>query len=259
MARAAFALLLAPTLLLLAACGDSDPTPALDDAPKQASAVHGGKLYDKFWKVSDATAPASTHPLWSKRPDADSNKRTGSDTWRCKECHGWDYRGAAGAYAQGSHKTGIAGVFGSDLSAEALGTSLAEAHGYKAAGLAAIDLESLVMFLREGLVDTTKWIDDEGSFRGDAAKGKALYMKGLGSNRACKVCHGEDGLKPPKGAPADYNDFVGMVASKNPTEFLHKVRFGHPGSKMPAAVKGAAAMQDISDLAAFTQTLPKAK
>ena len=27
---------------------------------------------------------------------------SGSDTWRCKECHGWDYMGVDGAYAGGS-------------------------------------------------------------------------------------------------------------------------------------------------------------
>ena len=31
-------------------------------------------------------------------------------TWRCKECHGWDYRGAPGAYSIGSDFTGIMDV-----------------------------------------------------------------------------------------------------------------------------------------------------
>ncbi len=261
MTRAALGVAVGLIAGLLSGCGDSQPTPKPDGKPKPAvaSIAHGGQLYDKFWKVSDAPEPTATHPLWATRPDQESNKRVGSDTWRCKECHAWDYRGVDGAYAQGSHKTGFAGLFPSAASAAALTASLADTHGYREAGLSDVDLESLVLFLREGLVDTTKWIDGAGAFRGDAVKGKALYMNGLGGNKSCKACHGLDGLRPPKGAPADYGDFVGLVANKNPVEFLHKLRFGHPGSKMPAAVKGTGSMQDIADLAAFAQSLPKAK
>jgi len=60
----------------------------------------GGQLYDEWWKVTGAEAPTSSHPVWATQS---TNTRTGEDTWRCKECHGWDYLGAEGAYGSGSH------------------------------------------------------------------------------------------------------------------------------------------------------------
>ncbi len=224
-----------------------------------ASVAHGGALYDKFWVISEAARPKTTHPLWTQRPDTESNKRTGATTWRCKECHGWDYKGVDGAYAEGSHKTGFPGVLGTKLDEAAIIASLADAHGYREAGLTDTDLKSLAMFVRTGLLDTAKHIDDAGAFRGDVARGKTLYEKGLGGNESCVACHGKQGLKVPKGAPPDYEEYVGKIANKNPWEFLHKVRFGHPGSKMPAAHGTRASLQDIMDLGAYSQTLPKSK
>lgn len=250
--RRVFLALLLPALLI--ACGDKETVQEGDS--ETASIVHGGKLYDKFWKVSDAAQPETTHPLWEQRPDTSSNSRTGHDTWRCKECHGWDYRGAEGAYAGGSHKTGFGGVVGTKLDATALRTSLAETHGYKEAGLSDKDLDSLVMFLQKGLVDTTRYIDADGKFTGDAAKGKSLYLNGIGDNKACATCHGPAGLKVPDGSPPDYDDFVGKIAHKNPWEFLHKVRFGHPGAKMPAAHGAGLSIEQLIDLCAYSQTLP---
>jgi mono/diheme cytochrome c family protein len=67
----------------------------------------GGILYDMWWAVTGADEPTGDHPLWATQ---NTNTRTGPDTWRCKECHGWDYRGADGAYGSGSHFTGFVGV-----------------------------------------------------------------------------------------------------------------------------------------------------
>ena len=66
----------------------------------------GGKLYDHwstvlFREVKDV----QTHPSYPK-----SGKQKGEATWRCKECHGWDYKGKDGAYGKGSHFTGIKGL-----------------------------------------------------------------------------------------------------------------------------------------------------
>lgn len=262
MARLAPALLTLFIAGALAACGGEDPTPTeteRGDAAPTASAVRGGLLYDKWWVAAKTKQPTNTHPLWATRPDTASNTRTGATTWRCKECHGWDYRGVDGAYGKGSHKTGFAGVFGSAADAAAIRATLTGAHGYTDAQLAEIDLASLVLFLQEGLVDTTKAIDEDGAFRGDATKGKALYDKGLGGNKACKICHGPKGLKAPDSAPPGYEEWVGKIANKNPWEFLHKVRFGHPGSKMPAAHGSTASLQDLLDLSAYAQTLPREK
>ena len=62
-------------------------------------------------------APEEDHPLWATQ---DSNTRSGDDTWRCKECHGWDYKGKAGAYASGKHFTGIKGVLDAKTSKKSI-------------------------------------------------------------------------------------------------------------------------------------------
>ncbi|WP_348253250.1 hypothetical protein, partial [Salmonella enterica] len=37
-------------------------------------------------------------------------QRTGANTWRCVECHGWDYNGKNGLYGSGERYTGIKGI-----------------------------------------------------------------------------------------------------------------------------------------------------
>ncbi|MDH5615478.1 MAG: hypothetical protein OEY62_02950, partial [Acidimicrobiia bacterium] len=90
----------------LAACGDgdsSDTTTTTQATTTTAQAttttaaivegdvVTGGLLYDQWWKVLALDAPADDNPLWASQT---TNERSGADTWRCKECHGWDYKGA---------------------------------------------------------------------------------------------------------------------------------------------------------------------
>ncbi|MFQ5408280.1 MAG: hypothetical protein ACE5FI_07670, partial [Anaerolineales bacterium] len=104
--------------LVLAACGPAATTEAPAAAPTQAEApaeeaapelfgdpLRGGLLYDKWWVPLGLDQPEDDHPLWATQ---DSNTRSGKDTWRCKECHGWDYQGVDGAYGGGSHMTGFA-------------------------------------------------------------------------------------------------------------------------------------------------------
>ena len=67
----------------------------------------GAQLYDKWWVPLKAPEPTQTHPAYPA-----AGKKSGKNTWRCKECHGWDYKGAAGAYSKGSHFSGIIGVSG---------------------------------------------------------------------------------------------------------------------------------------------------
>ena len=102
----AMIVLLSPLLL---ACNGSDnsifgswePTPGAN-----ADAARGGQLWDKWWAVNGGGEPTTTMPVY----DDWSGTKSGSTTWRCKECHGWDYMGRDGAYASGSHYSGIAGV-----------------------------------------------------------------------------------------------------------------------------------------------------
>src|SRR5680860_1572250 len=95
-------------------------------------------------------------PVWARQ---DSNTRSGADTWRCKECHGWDYQGAEGAYGSGSsHFTGLPGVFGAqdesvaDLLAKLTGMTDPD-HDFSV--LSDADLADLVSFLQEGRLDVS--------------------------------------------------------------------------------------------------------
>ncbi|NIN67785.1 MAG: hypothetical protein GTO63_24380, partial [Anaerolineae bacterium] len=56
----------------------------------------------------------------------------------------------------------------------------------------------------------------------------------------------------------DEPEYVGTIATDNPQEFLHKVRFGQPGINpaMPAAVDLGWSVQDVVDVLAYAQTLP---
>ncbi len=223
---------------------------------KEPPVVRGGAMYDKWWAVAGLSAPTTNHPLWASRPDAMSNSRTGADTWRCKECHGWDYKGVNGVYGSGSHRTGIAGILGTTKTAQEVFDLLKVDHAYGTVGLSDEDIWDLAAFVTEGLIDTDTIIDSDGAFIGDVANGKILYDSGIGTNISCLVCHGQLGLSPPPGH-VDFEDYVGLISSENPWEFQHKVQFGQPGTAMPSSVAGDGTILDVADLGAYSQTLPQ--
>jgi thiosulfate dehydrogenase len=219
--------------------------------PPPGSVSRGGLLYDKWWKVVELDEPTEDNPIWARQ---DTNTRSGDDTWRCKECHGWDYKGSEGAYGSGSHFTGFPGVFNAQenefdaLMAQLTG-GIDPEHDYSAMGEDA--LTDLVSFLRAGLVDMAQFIDADtkAAIGGDAANGEDLYMA------ACTACHGEDGRMINFHDPDD-PEFVGNIAVDNPWEFIHKVRAGQPGSAMPSAIANGWSMQDVIDVLTFAQGLP---
>jgi thiosulfate dehydrogenase len=229
----------------------------LPQAPiKDPPVVRGGAMYDKWWAVAGLSAPTTNHPLWTSRPDAMSNSRTGADTWRCKECHGWDYKGVNGIYGSGSHRTGIAGILGTTKTAQEVFDLIKSDHAYGTAGLTDEDITDLATFVTEGLIDTDTIIDTDGAFIGDVSNGKILYDSGIGTNISCVVCHGQLGLNPPPGH-ADFEDYVGLISNENPWEFQHKVQFGQPGTAMPSSVIGGGTIMEVADLGAYSQTLPQ--
>lgn len=220
------------------------------EATSPNSASRGGRLYDNWMKEAGVEEPGSDQPLWASQT---TNTRSGVDTWRCKECHGWDYMGADGAYSSGSHFTGFLGVSGAasknsdEITAILTGVTNAD-HDFSAMGEDAI--ADLVTFLQSGLVDFTTLIDSEtkSPIDADATHGEELFA-------SCAACHGEDGLVLNFGNEEE-PEYIGTLALDNPLEFLHKVRAGQPGTSMPAAMDGDWSMQDLLDLLAFAQTLP---
>jgi thiosulfate dehydrogenase len=214
-----------------------------------ADPVRGGMLYDKWWAVNGAPEPSGNHPLYPDLPF-----QSGSTTYRCKECHGWDYLGVDGAYGTGFHYTGIGGIAGTTLSSREVFALLVagtdedpKGHDMLSFGLQPSDVWDLVKMTLEGVTDTTTYIDGQGVFIGSAGNGAFTYQD------TCQQCHGSQGNAIPDDAPV----FLGAVATDNPWEFMHKVRFSHPGAAMIPGILLELSDQDVADLGAYVQMLPK--
>ncbi len=237
------------------ACEDEEDT-FVDDNIDAADEVRGGLLYDKWWAVNGATAPTTDLAQWSTQT---TNSRSGSDTWRCKECHGWDYQGVAGAYSSGSHKTGFAGVYAARLEPadhvfEHIET---EAHDFSAV-LSDDDLLDLTKFITTELINVGTYVDlTTKASNGDATAGKVLYEStDATTGGGCITCHGENGLTLNFGSTDD-PEYLGGLANGNPWETLHKIRFGHPGSLMPSTVAKGLTTAEANNIMSYAQTLPE--
>ena len=246
-------------LVVLAACAQPTATPPTTTTPSvttppppsPATIALGGKLYDNWMKTAGVATPEGNSPLWAGQT---TNTRTGKDTWRCKECHGWDYKGKDGAYSKGSHLTGFPGVYGAartktsaELTAVLKGSANSN-HNFSTY-LNADQISALAAFLKEGaVIDESQYIDyaTKKPKSADTAKGKTLY------DVTCAACHGADG----KLILFDGKDSLGFLANDNPYEVIHKIRFGQPGAGMPSAIEQQKSIQDVIDILGYAQTLP---
>lgn len=214
---------------------------------EQADIRHGALLYDKWYKIKDIEVTGN-HPLYPAE-----GKKAGADTWRCKECHGWDYIGKDGRYQKGSHYTGIKGVYDARTKTpEELFRALTtqnKAHDFSAY-LTDGDIWAFVKFLREGLIDMREVLSPEGTAKGNVDNGKMLFGK------YCATCHGSDGNKDDFEDSKDGIQGIGWLAQDNPQETLHKIRWGHPGSKMPSALTDYKLSDaDTVDILTYSQSL----
>ena len=205
--------------------------------------ARGGRLYDKWYKVVGVDAPEQSHPAYpADKKYADKPKAN----WRCKECHGWDYKGANGAYAEGKHSTGIKGIdgmFGADP-AKVVAVLKDSTHGYDGK-MEDQDFQDLAIFVSKGQVDMSKYIDyaSKEPKGGNASQGAAYF------NTMCFGCHREDGSRP-----KDMDKTLGAQMG-NPQEVMHKILNGQPDEKMPEL--RALDRQIVVDLLAHIKTLPK--
>ncbi|UCE32036.1 MAG: c-type cytochrome, partial [Burkholderiales bacterium] len=139
-----------------------------------ASITNGGRLYDD-WQWATGNRQALTHPSYPK--DAHYSD-VPSVTWRCRECHGPDYKGNEGRYAEGRHATGIKGIramAGADPD-EVMRILRNRTHLYGAV-LKYRDLQDLANFVSRGQVDMDQFIDPKtGEARGDAKRGETYYQ-----------------------------------------------------------------------------------
>jgi len=215
--------------------------------PTSSPVTEGAHLYDNWVKAIGAADMSENQPLWATQT---TNTRTGNDTWRCKECHGWDYLGKDGQYGSGSHATGFPGIFDAKNKSteELLATLKKENHDFSLY-LNEAQLKALVTFIQQ-LQDLRTYINDDATpVNGNVEHGKALF------NGTCAMCHGEDGTA------IDFDDsegveYIGTIAADNPWEAFNKFAYGQPGAVMPASVNLGWSWQDIIDLLAYAQTLP---
>lgn len=205
----------------------------------------GGRLYDNWINALNAGKPETTHPAWP----ASNSKKKGAVTWRCKSCHGWDFRGKDGKYATGSYQTGIKGVLGvrGMDPAKIHKILMNKVHGFTHDMIPEPHMLWLSTFLSKGTYDIGKYITADGQVSGDTERGRALFQN------TCAACHGYSGTALNWGdekKPA----YVGTEANGNPWEVFAKIRHGHPGAYMISYT--AFPMQDAADVLKYAQTLP---
>lgn len=212
----------------------------------QGELAFGGRLYDDWTKMTSGMPPAKPHGAIPA--DNKKLKKKAVATWRCKTCHGWDYRGVDGAYGlkkKSKYYTQIKGVNGAagKSADDVLGVMKDGTHGYTEMMMPANEMKAVAAFVAQGQVDMTKYINDDKSLKaGDTAKGKVLY------DALCATCHGFDGRK------ISGMDALAYEVKKNPWEGLHKILNGQPKENMVAM--RALPVEMAVDVLAYAFTLP---
>lgn len=206
----------------------------------------GGRMYDNWWNALDVAEPEGTHPAY---PEA--SKKSGSTTWRCKECHGWDFMGTAGVYSSGSHFTGIVGVNGAmgmdagDFAALMRG----DVHGYTADMINDDAMARLAAFISRGQPDMAKYVDlsTRTVIPGDIDRGRSVFQS------VCAACHGFDGRFLDWGDPEE-PAYIGTEAVAAPDEVFNKIQNAHPGVDM--ANLRSFGPEIVRDVLTYVATLP---
>ena len=217
----------------------------LSAARHMVAITRGGVLYDSWFGTLGKEAPKETHPAYPK-----AGKQKGATTWRCKECHGWDYKGAGGVYGKGGRYTGIRGIRNTTYASEKAIVAILKdkTHGFGKL-IPEEDMEALAHFIAHGQVDADIYIDRATKkVKGDAAKGEQVFQT------TCAYCHGIDGKQINFRTPEN-PEYIGTVANENPWETLHKIRMGQPGVPMISML--AFDVQTHVDILTYAQTLPQ--
>ena len=200
------------------------------------SIARGGKLYDDWAEELNTTYPKYAHSAFPKGKEVEI--KSGSSTWRCVECHGWDYKGANGIRGIrnmiGAHPNAIIKVLKDDT------------HDLDGR-LHYSDFYDLAVFVSQGQIDMNEYIDARSKeARGTADNATQYYLT------LCATCHGDNGRAIRTMPP------LGRVATEQPWQSLHQTLHGHPGDEMPAW-QATMTPADIKDVLSKLQTLPTRK
>lgn len=216
--------------------------------------ARGGQLYDNWATALDVELPQTTHPAYPA-----AGKMKGPVTWRCKECHGWDYKGEDGVYGKGPHYTGIKGLrrmVGADP--DEIEKIITDAtHAYTPDILPPGAVTKLALFVSRGQINMDQYIDREtGHVHGNLDRGALFYQT------VCVICHGFDGARisfnnEATALAVEEPKYMGTMANKDPWQVFHKIRNGQPGVGMVAM--RMLSIHDQVDVLAYIQTLPRTK
>ena len=204
-----------------------------------ASIVRGGRLYDTWYKENKRDVPPGVHPAF---PAALAKNIEPRATWRCKECHGWDYRGLMSADGKETVIKGISAMANGSIEAVMVQLRNPTHHRFEKL-LSVRDLLDVATFVTKGQVNMDDFIDRKTrKARGDAKAYAAHYQT------ICATCHGAAGRDIRTMPP------LGRVATVDPYRALHGIFNGHPGEAMPALL---AFPRELSiGLLAYIQSLP---
>lgn len=212
----------------------------------------GGRLYDQWWSASSLVplpaSPSATavHALWPS-----TNPTLGPATFRCANCHGWDYAGVDGALgvtdlSKNPLYTGIKG-FISPSSRVPLRQSPAEIYDFIHSGqvikaddhafasnLKEVDIYNLTRFivmLREEALAKKAPADFIDATTGlvknaNQSYGQQSYSAPFEVGGCTEGCHNTDGRVP--SLPGTTTKYLRDIARKRSQETLHKIRFGLP-------------------------------